>query len=114
MSGSVGYARGERFIVRRGRASLPHPQAHLDDDGRALGSRAYAAHCSGRHVNYIRRLCEEQRRRWCDAQRDPAEQPIEVLCEVRTRVVMLDLDALEEVLRDRRMLNPSRRQPLDV
>lgn len=100
--------RSDRFLVRRGRASLPHPSPHVDETGRTLASRASAAYFSGRHVNYIRRLTQEQRLRWCDGRREPDEQPIEVLCHLGTRVVMLNLTALDEALQGKRMLAPRR------
>lgn len=83
-------------------------------DGRWLVTRKGAAQLADRHVDHVRKLCEAQRRRWEAGDRGPDEQPIEVLCTVRPRMVLLDVDALTEVIAGRPFADWKRRRPLEV
>lgn len=80
--------------MRRGRATLPHPQPRRDDTGRILITRQHAAELGHRHIDHVRKLVPP------------------VACDVRTRVVLLDLDDVEHALGRREHRNPARLQPL--
>lgn len=88
-------------------------------DGRWLVTRQWAAHHSGRNVDHIRKVCEEQRRRWAHGDRDTDEEPIEVVCTLhpttrRRAAVLLDVDALTETIGGRSFAERKRREPLDL
>ncbi len=77
------------------RRSLRYEHAsHQLPDGRLLVTRKGAAHLADRHVDHLRKLAEAQRRRWLAGDRTPDEAPVEVLCTVAPRMVLLDVDAV--------------------
>jgi hypothetical protein len=89
-------------------------------DGRWLVTRQWAAHHGDRDVDHIRKVCDEQRRRWAQGERLPDEDPIEVLCPLHPRTrkragLLLDVDALTKEIAERRFAVERRhREPWGV
>lgn len=86
------------------------------DDGRWLVTRQWAAHYGDRDLDHIRKISDEQRRRWATGDRRHDEQPIEVLCTLHPRTrrragVLLDIDALTKAIAGRRFAEWKRRKP---
>lgn len=83
-------------------------------DGRVLATRKAAAYLG--HLDDARQLIEigrAQQQRWAAGRSRPGEDPIEVLCTVTPRMVLLDTDALAAALA-RRQLDRTGWKPLDV